>query len=175
MSAAKQKIIAMYARGTSVRDIQALLEDQYRIEVSPGFISGVTDALQAWASITGDAVLAGRNDVSRADLRAISDDRIIGRLEATMGDARAHLAALAAAGLSAALLDDVDDLIDDAEQAIGKQRAAIGDRSAAVTVLEGTAPRADEDRDGAARPADAAILRRAGCAGISTSCIWPRG
>ena len=34
----------MYARGMSVRDIQAMLQEQYRIEVSPDFISGVTDA-----------------------------------------------------------------------------------------------------------------------------------
>ena len=41
------KIIALYARGMSVREIQALLEEQYRIEVSPDFISGVTDAVHA--------------------------------------------------------------------------------------------------------------------------------
>ena len=45
-----EKIIAMYARGMSVRDIQALLQEQYRIEVSPDFISGVTDAVHAEVS-----------------------------------------------------------------------------------------------------------------------------
>ena len=44
------KIIALYARGMSVREIQALLEEQYRIEVSPDFISGVTDAVHAEVS-----------------------------------------------------------------------------------------------------------------------------
>lgn len=39
------KIIALYARGMTVRDIQAMLEQQYRIEVSPDFISRVTDAV----------------------------------------------------------------------------------------------------------------------------------
>ena len=40
----------MYARGLSVRDIQAMLEEQYRIEVSPAFISTVTDAVHAEVS-----------------------------------------------------------------------------------------------------------------------------
>ena len=42
-----EKIIALYARGLSVREIQALLEEQYRVEVSPDFISSVTDAVHA--------------------------------------------------------------------------------------------------------------------------------
>lgn len=41
------KIIALYARGMSVREIQALLEEQYHVEVSPDFISTVTDAVHA--------------------------------------------------------------------------------------------------------------------------------
>lgn len=45
-----EKIIALYARGMSVREIQALLQEQYRIEVSPDFISGVTDAVHAEVS-----------------------------------------------------------------------------------------------------------------------------
>jgi transposase-like protein len=44
------KIIALYARGLSVREIQALLEEQYRIEVSPDFISQVTNAVHAEVS-----------------------------------------------------------------------------------------------------------------------------
>ena len=43
----EEKIIALYARGMTVRDIKALLEQQYRIEVSPDFISSVTDAVHA--------------------------------------------------------------------------------------------------------------------------------
>lgn len=43
----EEKIIALYARGLTVRDIQSMLQDQYRIEVSPDFISGVTSAVQA--------------------------------------------------------------------------------------------------------------------------------
>ena len=38
-----EKIIAMYARGMTVREIQGLLLDEYRVEVSPDFISTVTD------------------------------------------------------------------------------------------------------------------------------------
>jgi len=47
-----EKIIAMYARGMSVREIQGFLLDEYHVEVSPDFISTVTDAvieeLQQW-------------------------------------------------------------------------------------------------------------------------------
>lgn len=38
------KIIAMYARGMTVREIQAFLQERYGTEVSPEFISSVTDA-----------------------------------------------------------------------------------------------------------------------------------
>jgi putative transposase len=37
------KIVAMYARGMTVREIQAFLLEQYGTEVSPDFISSVTD------------------------------------------------------------------------------------------------------------------------------------
>jgi transposase-like protein len=39
------KIIAMYARGMSVREIQGYLEEMYSVQVSPDFISSVTDAV----------------------------------------------------------------------------------------------------------------------------------
>ncbi|TKR53244.1 IS256 family transposase, partial [Allopusillimonas ginsengisoli] len=46
------KIIAMYARGMSVREIRAFLAEQYGTEVSADFISSVTDEVmdevQAW-------------------------------------------------------------------------------------------------------------------------------
>ena len=46
------KILSMYARGMSVRDIRAHLEEIYNVEVSPDLISRVTDAvleeMQAW-------------------------------------------------------------------------------------------------------------------------------
>ena len=38
-----EKIIALYARGLTVRDIQAHLAEMYGVEVSPGLISTVTD------------------------------------------------------------------------------------------------------------------------------------
>lgn len=48
------KIIAMYARGMTVREIQGFLAEQYGTEVSPEFISSVTDAVMdevtAWQS-----------------------------------------------------------------------------------------------------------------------------
>jgi transposase-like protein len=40
-----EKIIAMYARGMTVREIQGLLLDQYQVEVGHDFISTVTDAV----------------------------------------------------------------------------------------------------------------------------------
>ena len=41
------KIVAMYARGMTVREIQGFLAEQYATEVSPDFISTVTDAVMA--------------------------------------------------------------------------------------------------------------------------------
>ena len=41
------KIVAMYARGMTVREIQAFLAEQYGCEVAPDFISSVTDAVMA--------------------------------------------------------------------------------------------------------------------------------
>ena len=49
-----ERIIAMYARGMSVREIQAFLAETYSTDVSPDFISSVTDEVmaetQAWQS-----------------------------------------------------------------------------------------------------------------------------
>jgi transposase-like protein len=42
-----QKIIAMYARGMTVREIQSYLAEMYGTEVSPDFISKVTDEVAA--------------------------------------------------------------------------------------------------------------------------------
>jgi putative transposase len=41
------KIIAMYARGMTVREIQAFLLEMYNVEVSPDLISTVTDAVMS--------------------------------------------------------------------------------------------------------------------------------
>jgi transposase-like protein len=40
-----QKIIAMYAQGMTVREIQRFLEEQYQVEVSADLISTVTDSV----------------------------------------------------------------------------------------------------------------------------------
>jgi len=45
LSGLDEKIIALYARGMSVRDIQAQLQEMYGVEVSPTLISNVTDAV----------------------------------------------------------------------------------------------------------------------------------
>ncbi len=48
------KIVAMYARGMTVREIQAFLNEMYSVEVSPDLISRVTDEVMsevtAWQS-----------------------------------------------------------------------------------------------------------------------------
>ena len=41
------KIIAMYARGMTMREIQSFLEEQYGVDVSPELISTVTDAVMS--------------------------------------------------------------------------------------------------------------------------------
>ena len=54
------KIIAMYARGTSTRDIQAQLKEMYDVDVSPSLISQVTEAViddvKAWQNRPLDAI-----------------------------------------------------------------------------------------------------------------------
>jgi transposase-like protein len=49
-----EKVISLYARGLSTREIQGELEELYGVEVSPGLISNVTDAvvedLRGWQS-----------------------------------------------------------------------------------------------------------------------------
>jgi putative transposase len=41
------KILALYARGLTVREIQAFLSEMYAVEISPDFISTVTDSVAA--------------------------------------------------------------------------------------------------------------------------------
>jgi putative transposase len=54
------KILALYARGMTTRDIQAQLQELYGVEVSPTLISNVTDAVEAerkaWQNRTLDPV-----------------------------------------------------------------------------------------------------------------------
>lgn len=42
------EIIAMYARGTTIRAIQSFLKEMYGIEASPDFISAVIDEVREW-------------------------------------------------------------------------------------------------------------------------------
>lgn len=55
-----QKVIALYARGMTTREIQGQLHELYGVEVSPALISAVTDAVledvQAWQSRPLDPV-----------------------------------------------------------------------------------------------------------------------
>src|SRR5688572_22577008 len=56
------KILALYARGLTVRDIQGFLHEMYAVEVSPDLISTVTDAIveeiTAWQARPLDRVYA---------------------------------------------------------------------------------------------------------------------
>jgi putative transposase len=55
-----EKVIALYARGMTTREIQGHLKDLYQVEVSPALISVVTDAVledvRAWQSRPLEAV-----------------------------------------------------------------------------------------------------------------------
>lgn len=51
------KIVAMYARGMTVREMQAFLAEQYGTTVSPAFISDVTDAVLAEVAVWQDRPL----------------------------------------------------------------------------------------------------------------------
>lgn len=55
-----EKVIALYARGMTTREIQGYLRDLYQVDVSPTLISNVTDAVleevQAWQSRPLDGV-----------------------------------------------------------------------------------------------------------------------
>ncbi|MEZ5465858.1 MAG: transposase [Lysobacteraceae bacterium] len=58
-----ERIVSMYARGMTVREIQGHLAEMYRVEVSPEFISKVTDEVMvevaACGTATGDDVSGG--------------------------------------------------------------------------------------------------------------------
>ena len=60
LSGLDEKIIALYARGMSVRDIQSQLQEMYGVEVSPTLISNVTDEVmdevKQWQNRPLDAV-----------------------------------------------------------------------------------------------------------------------
>lgn len=55
-----EKIISLYARGMTTRDIQAQLKDLYGVDVSPTLISSVTDSImedvRAWQNRTLDKI-----------------------------------------------------------------------------------------------------------------------
>jgi putative transposase len=57
------KILSMYARGMTTRDIQAHLQEMYGVEVGAGLVSEVTDAvLEEVEGVAGPAAGAGIPD-----------------------------------------------------------------------------------------------------------------
>ena len=56
------RILSLYARGMSTRDIQAHFEEAYGVEVSPTFISQVTNAVLDEVSLATTATLSGLSD-----------------------------------------------------------------------------------------------------------------
>jgi putative transposase len=67
------KILALYARGMTVREIQAFLHERYAVEVSPDLISTVTDAIvdevTTWQARPLDRVDAVVFDARRVKIR----------------------------------------------------------------------------------------------------------
>ena len=79
------KSIALYARGLTVREIQAFLTEAYAVEVSPDLISTVTDAIvaevTAWQSrpldplypvVVFDALRVKIRDEATVGIKAVS-------------------------------------------------------------------------------------------------------
>ena len=67
-------VLALYARGLTVRELQAYLEERYQVPVSPDLISAVTaevlDEVQAWQSRPLDAIyVAVAFDALRVKIR----------------------------------------------------------------------------------------------------------
>jgi transposase-like protein len=65
------KIISMYARGMTTREIQGHLEEIYGIEVSPTLISNVTDAVIAHQVRSGDGEGPSGGGKAAAGLRRL--------------------------------------------------------------------------------------------------------
>jgi putative transposase len=51
----EDKILALYARGMTTRDIQAQVQDLYGVEVSPTFISNITEAVMEEVQKTAES------------------------------------------------------------------------------------------------------------------------
>ncbi len=78
------KIVAMYARGMTVREIQGCLQEQYDTAVSPDFISSVTD--EVMAEVTALASAAVRTHVPGRVLRRATGQDSRRRRGAQQGD-----------------------------------------------------------------------------------------
>jgi transposase-like protein len=88
-----ERIIAMYARGMSVREIQGFLAEHYGTEVSPDFMSSVTDEVMAEALSWQSRSLETMYPVVFFDaLRVkIRDDGVVSKLPATTNPHQAIL------------------------------------------------------------------------------------
>jgi len=56
ISGLEEKIISMYAKGMTTRDIQAHIRDLYGYEISPETVSSITDKVLDMAGLAGPAV-----------------------------------------------------------------------------------------------------------------------
>ena len=70
------KIVAMYARGMTVREIQGFLAEQYGTEVSPEFISSVTDAVMTEVTAWQARPLEPMYPVEIRNVRAIFREKV---------------------------------------------------------------------------------------------------
>ena len=78
------KIVAMYARGMTVREIQGFLAEQYGTEVSPEFISSVTD--EVMAEVTDEVIESAASVVfDQAENRLHAQNAVLIQLVETRG------------------------------------------------------------------------------------------
>lgn len=87
-----ERIVSLYARGMTTRDIQAHFQDAYGVEVSPTFISQVTNAVMdevsAWQNRPLDALYVSwkQRKAVAADLRAIYAAATLAEAERALDD-----------------------------------------------------------------------------------------
>ncbi len=61
------KVLSLYARGLTVRELQAHLEECYQVEISPAVITAVTEAIFAWGGPDAGPTAARQMSLKRRD------------------------------------------------------------------------------------------------------------
>jgi hypothetical protein len=103
------RIISLYARGMTTRDIRAHVEEVYGVDVSPAFISRVTNAVMEEVRSRAGALKPNcrHPDNRRPAARAWGGARSSGKLDGSMEDAlplrSARILSITAGGATLAL------------------------------------------------------------------------